>query len=376
MRVLRQVDGDGVVTAEGDSWVRRRRRLRSAFAPDRMEPFARIVVQRARAMLRKWPSHGEVDLVSAMSHLMFDVLTQALLGVRLAMPKVEVACRAIADLSEVMGGEMGRPFRLPDWLPLPANLRKRQAVRFLHEVSHDIICERRARGLGTGDALGELLWGGDRLAARGGLSDEEIRDEVLSLLHAGHETTAAALAWTCYLLATHPEEQARLKAEVDRLVQGRPAGLETINSLGFTRMIVQEALRLYVPTWILFPRQAVEDVEILGQRLRRGNWVLIFPYAVHRDPRWFPEPERFDPGRFAPGRVEHIPPYSYIPFGAGPHQCLGRQFAMAAMTLTVATVFQQYGLRPVPGPAEATSEPFLALRPKGALRVRVIRPPC
>jgi cytochrome P450 len=196
-----------------------------------------------------------------------------------------------------------------------------------------------------------------------------VRDEVLSLLHAGQETTAAALSWLWYRVAQHTAVQARMMQEIDKVLGGRPATLADVPSLVYTGWVLREVLRLHGPTWTLFPRQAIREVRIGGYLLPRGSWVFIYPYALHRDSRWFAEPEEFDPERFAPGRVEHIPPGAYIPFGAGAHVCLGRRFALTTMTLIAATVLQGFHLALAPGQATPEPEPYLALRPKGGVRI-------
>jgi cytochrome P450 len=198
----------------------------------------------------------------------------------------------------------------------------------------------------------------------------------MTLFNAGHDSTAAGLAWVWYLVSRHPEVEARLRAEADAVLGDRPATWEDVPRLSYTEMVVKETMRLYPPTWSLFPRQAIADVELGGYLVRKGGIVNMSPYLLHYDARWFAEPEKFDPERFAPARAEALPACAYLPFGAGPHVCIGNAFALAEMKLIVATVLQRWRLEPAPGQGEVKIEPLVALRPKGGLQLTVRpRPP-
>jgi cytochrome P450 len=373
MRVLSQTDGNGLVISEGDFWLRQRRLAQPAFHAHALDRYAPALVTSTRRLLDQWPDGAEIEIAQAMGHLILEILSRTLFDVELASDQVAAACEAISTLSEVLVQEMGQPLRLPGWLSLPGLRRKRQAIRLLDNLLGGLIRERRAAGPGHGDLLSRLLWHRDAGDIGRALTDRQARDEAMTLLHAGLETTAAGLAWVWYLVAKHPEVEARLVQEVDAILGERPATSQDVPLLCYTGMVVKESLRLYVPTWILFPRQALREVEVGGYVFPRGSWVIIFPYALHRDPRWFAEPERFDPERFAPGRWERVPPCAYLPFGAGPHLCLGRTFALTAMTLIVATVLQQFRLGLARGQGDPEAEPFLALRPRGGVRLTVAR---
>jgi cytochrome P450 len=218
-----------------------------------------------------------------------------------------------------------------------------------------------------------LLLAVDEEGDRRGMTDEQARDEAMTLFNAGHDSTAAGLAWIWYLVAKHPAVQDRTVKEVDEAVGGRAVTFADLPRLGYAERVVRESLRLYPPTWSLFPREALAEVELGGYVVPKEAWVSIFPWVLHRDARWVPEPERFDPDRFAPGRAEQIPQYAYIPFGAGPHACIGKGFAMMEMTLILATVLQQYRVELLPGQETVEPEPLIALRPKAGVRVAVSR---
>src|SRR5262249_55049139 len=198
------------------------------------------------------------------------------------------------------------------------------------------------------------------------------RDEAVTLFNGSHDSTSAALAWTCYFIARYPGVQERLRDELEAVLGGRVATFEDLPRLTFADTVVKESLRLCPPTPAPFPRQATTEVEIGGYRLARGSLVAISPYVTQRDRRWFPEPECFDPDRFGPGRVEDIPEYAYLPFGAGPHVCIGNTFAMMEITLVVATLVQRFHLELTPGQENLTPELKVSLRPRGGVWVKPV----
>lgn len=203
------------------------------------------------------------------------------------------------------------------------------------------------------------------------ITDQEIRDEATTLFVAGHDTTSAALTWFWYALGSNPAVAWRVREEVDAALGDRPATFADLSRLKYTEMAVKESMRLYPAAGFLFGREAVEDVELGGCRMRRGAWIFISPYVVHRDLRCFPNPEMFDPERFAPGRIDEIPPYAYLPFGGGPRICIGSGMATMEVVLVAATVLQQYDLAFAPDQGEAEPELTVVLRPKGGLRMKL-----
>jgi cytochrome P450 len=218
--------------------------------------------------------------------------------------------------------------------------------------------------------LGQMLAAAARVEGEPPIEDREIRDEAATLFVAGHDTTSASLAWLWYALAQNPEIQHRALCEVERALEGRPATFDDLPRLKYLDMVVRETMRLYPASAFLFGREAIEDVELGGYTVRKGAWIFISPFIVQRDARLFAEPERFDPERFAPGRVERMVPYSYIPFGGGPRICIGNAFAVMEMVLLLATVLQRYTLQLDQGPPELEME--IVLRPRGGLRVRAL----
>jgi cytochrome P450 len=238
------------------------------------------------------------------------------------------------------------------------------------DLIREIIRERRASGKDHGDLLSMLLLAVDEEGDGTGMSDEQARDEAVTMFNAGHDSTAAALAWIWYLVARHPEVEERLVEETRRVLGSRTATANDLPNLAYTEWVVRESLRLYPPVWALFARVPQADVELGGYTIPAGSWVYIFPWVTQRDARFFENPERFDPERFAPGRVETIPQYAWIPFGGGPHVCIGQTLATSEIVLIVATVLQDFRLSFAPDqPREVVPEPLLAIRPKGGLRM-------
>jgi cytochrome P450 len=349
-RVLSQIDGQGLAVSGGDFWLRQRRLVQPAFQARRLGHYADITVEYTRRLTERWRPGGAIDVADEMTHLALDVIAKALFDVEIG-DQVEQLREAVGIFAETLFKEVSSaPLKLPDWLPLPAKRRKRWATRTVDSLSRSIIRERRRTGEDKGDLLSMLLMAVDEVGNGKGMTDEQARDEAVTLFRAGHDATAAGLAWIWYLLARHPGIEAQLIDEVDAVLGGRPATYADLSRLPYTEMVVKESLRLYPPTWALFAREPITDVELGGYSLPRGAMVFIFPWGVHRNPRFFENAEAFDPRRFAADRVERLVPGAYIPFGLGPHLCIGASFATMQMALTVATVLQRFRLTLAPGP--------------------------
>jgi cytochrome P450 len=279
-----------------------------------------------------------------------------------------------AALTEVMSlfGYLMLPFsELLEKLPLPPRRRFERARARLDAVIYRIIEEHRREGRDRGDLLSTLLHAVDEEGDRTGMTDEQLRDEVMTIFLAGHETTANALSWTWYLLSQHPEVEAKLHAELAEVLAGRPPTAEDFPRLRYTEMVVAESMRLYPPAWAV-GRLALEDHEVGGYLIPRGALVLVSQYVMHRDPRFFPDPERFDPERFTPEAKSARPQFSYFPFGGGPRRCIGEGFAWMEGVLILATLARRWRLRLVPG-TDVRTEPRITLRPKGGIQMSVNR---
>lgn len=374
VEVLRQWDGDGLVTSDGERWLRQRRLVQPAFHHARFPAYARAMAAAGAALAARWAeaAPAELELSAAMTDLTLTIMADTFFGADLSAEARRLG-EAVAFLSEVAMRETGRPFSLPDWLPLPGVRRKRATIAYLNGTIDGLIAARRRAGDDRGDLLSMLLAARDEEGDGQGLSDLEVRHEAMTLFMAGHDTTAGTLPWIWYLLATHPEAEARLQAELDTVLAGRLPTAEDLPRLGYTQQVVKETLRLYPQAYVLFARVAAEDLELGGYPISAGSQVFPVPYLIHHDARWFPDPERFDPDRFLPEREKALPPCAWIPFGAGPRSCIGAAFATMEMVLIVATIAAR--LRFVPADGQGRPEPhaLFSLRPKGGLRMRAVR---
>ena len=258
---------------------------------------------------------------------------------------------------------MGEAWFLPPWVPDPRQWRANRAKRDLDEIVYRMIGEWRATGEDRGDLLSMLLLAEDEDGKR--MTDRQARDELVTLMLAGHETTANTLNWTWMLLAQHPEVEAKLHAELDAVLGGRPPSLEDLPNLAYTEMVVKEAMRLYPAAWAI-SREAIEDVPLRNGTLPRGSVVGVMIYFTHRDPRWWPDPERFDPERFRAENAAAIPRYAYLPFGGGPRVCIGNGFAMMEARLLLATIASRYRLELAPGHVVKPA-PLITFNPKGGM---------
>jgi len=366
--VLRQWDGNGLVLSEGDFWRRQRRLVQPAFQPRRFAAYGAAMVAATQRLLDRWEEQAgkPVEIVQTMTGLTLEIIAKVLFDVDVSQD-VRSLGEAVAILSDTAMHEMASPLRLPDFLPLPRKWRKRWAMRYLDQTIRRIIAQRRASGEDKGDLLSMLLLAADEEGDGKSMTDEQARDEAMVLFLAGHDTTAAALAWVGYLLARHPEVQQRLADEVRTVLAGREPSAADVAQLPYTEAVIKETLRLYPPAWIWFAREAMQDVELGGYTIPRDGIVYVTPWVTQRDPRWFPQPERFDPERFQAGRTDPLPPCAYFPFGAGPRLCVGNAFAMTEMVLVIACLSQRFHLSLAPNQGEPELSPLLALRPRGGV---------
>jgi cytochrome P450 len=332
--------------------------------------YAREVTAAAAEAFGKLPVDGStaVDVEHTMNMLAMDIILRTMFGSKVDEDTAQVE-QAIRTLSAIGYAEMYLPFAIPTWAPLPRQAAKRKALRLLDGVVRSQIRRRRA-GAQTGeDLLGMLLAASDDESDGRALSDDEIRDQLMTTFLAGHETTATALAWAAWALAADPELAARAAAEVDGEVGGRPPTLADLPQLPFMAALVKETLRRYPPVPGVLMRRAIEDVHIGEWLVLKGSLVTIPFFVAQADARWFPQPERFDPARFEGDAARGLPRGAWIPFGAGPRVCIGNSFAAMEMTLALAMLVQRFTLRPAPGQAIPEPRMQVTLRPAGGLRL-------
>ena len=358
--------GEGLLTSEGQQHVRQRRLVQPGFHRERLASYASVMSAYAVRLRERWNPGDTVDVAEEMMRL-----TLSIVGKTLFSADIEAAASDIgASMTTVL--KMFRMLMMPfseyfEKLPLPSIRRFEKAREHLDATIYGLIRERRESGRDAGDLLSMLLLAQDDES--GSMTDQQVRDEALTLLLAGHETTAQALTWTWYLLSQNPACEQRLHREIDSVLQGRVPDFEDLPRLPYTEMIFAEALRLYPPAWAI-GRRAVADFELGGTRIAGHSICILSPYVVHRDARWFPDPERFDPERWTPEARESRPKFSFFPFGGGSRVCIGERFAWMEGILTLATFAQKWKLRLAPG-QRVEPLPLITLRTKHGMRMIV-----
>ncbi|MGH1572591.1 cytochrome P450 [Methylobacterium sp. P31] len=363
-RQFTAVFGQGLVTSHGPLWQRQRRLCAPAFAPARLAAYAEVMVRTTDQTLEGWRV-GEVrDLHADMMALTLRIVAKTLFGVGIEtdISRIEAA---VHDLSREMAARMVRPILIPDAVPLPGHLRYRHGLACIEDLATRIIRERRtAGGRNLLDALMD-----ERDESGTPMSDHQLRDEAVTFLLAGHETTALALTWALYLLGQHREVSAALAAEADAVLGERPATFEHLQRLTLAEQVMNESLRLYPPAWLI-GREAGRDCEIGGQPIRAGTPLYTSPWVLHRDPRFWSEPLSFRPGRWAGYSERRLPRFAYMPFGGGPRVCIAQRFAMTEGVLILASIVRRFSLVPI---QEAPVVPFpsITLRPADPVRFRV-----
>jgi cytochrome P450 len=360
--------GEGLLTSEGDFWRRQRRLAQPAFHRARIQAYAQTMVAYTERLLAGWRDGETRDVHADMMRLTLEIVAKALFDAE-AAAEADAIGRALAVILESFVRRFNQLSPLPERFPTPANLRLQAAVRRLDRIVYRYIRARRAEGADRGDLLSMLIAARDE-DGRGGMSDRQLRDELVTIILAGHETTAIALSWTWYLLAQNPEAEAKLHAELDAVLGDRPPTLDDLPRLPYTDWVIQEALRLYPPVYAI-GRDALEDISVAGYRLRAGTTVLMSQWVVHRDPRYFDQPDCFRPERWADGLADRLPKYAYFPFGGGPRLCIGNNFARMEAALILATVARRYRLRLAPGGPPIRPWPSLTLRPSPGVPARL-----
>lgn len=360
--------GNGIIASEGDFWLRQRRMMQSGFGRQRLIGYANEIVKHTEELMEQWPDQGTLDISQAMTELSLEIICRTMFHIDVRRESQSWA-DAAEVLSEAVVRELGALVPIPDWVPIPSKLRKRAARRQLENSMMKVIQERKASGEDYGDMLSALLRAKDEEGDGSQMTEQQVLDECLTLLHAGYDSSAAGMAWCWYLLSRHQEIQQKAADEALRVLGSRRATLEDYDQLPFVRQVVQETLRLFPPAWMLMTRQATCNSKLLDFEIRKGSWIYLLPWATHRSEHWFQNPGQFDPDRFSPERSQEIPQHAYFPFGMGPHICIGEQLAMVEMTLVIASILKNYCLAPSPEQAEVEIEVHTAIRPKGGLLV-------
>jgi len=359
--------GNGLFTSDGDLWKQQRKLMQPAFNHSQLGRYADIMVTHALRLIDSFQD-GEVREINAdMVKLTLGVVVKSLFGADFTRQAEETGELMMAVL-EAANQRLSSAVQVPSWVPNRRNLQEKRALARIETMLRALIEERRTSTERWNDLLSVLLEAVDEESGAR-MSDQQLRDEMMTLFLAGHETTANALTWTWYLLSQNPAVEARLTDELRRVLRGRPPQAVDLQLLPYTEMVVRESLRLYPPA-SGFAREPTEDVLIGGYKIPRGSLITVSTYALHRDPRLFDDPERFDPERFAAGWEARIPRHAYLPFGGGPRVCIGNGFAMMEARLIVATVAQHWKFLLEPD-QEVITVQLVTLRPKKGIRMKL-----
>ncbi len=362
--------GEGLLTSEGSGWLRQRRLSQPAFHRERMAAYGRTMAAYTEEMLDNWQD-GEVrDIHQEMMQLTMRIVAKVLFSVEVKEDTQRVAAALNVLMRHTSGGRMILP-PVMRHVPVPAMIRVKRAVRELDDIVDRIIQKRRASGEDTGDLLSMLMAARDEDGS--GMTDRQLRDEILTFLLAGHETTAVSLSWTWYLLSQHRAVEEKLDHELSEILGGRTPQLEDLPRLSYTEKVVKESMRLFPPAWSL-ARTVTKEIEIAGYRLPVGANVVMSQWILHRDPRFFEDPESFNPERWTAEATQRLPKFAYFPFGGGQRLCIGAAFATMEANLLLAAIAQRFRLRLVPG-HDAAALPSITLRPKHGMRMSLSRNP-
>ncbi len=360
--------GEGLLTSEGEFHRRQRRLAQPAFHRARIASYAGVMTDYASQTRARWRDGETLDMSEEMMRLTLGIVGKTLFDADVVSDAQDVgeAMTVVMDLFNTITIPF---FELLQKLPLPQLRRFDKAKARLDAIIYRLIEERRRGGEDRGDLLSMLLLAQDTEGDGGAMTDEQLRDEVMTIFLAGHETTANALTWTWYLLSQNPEAETKLHEEIELVLAGQLPTFEDVAQLKYTEMVLAESMRLYPPAWAL-GRLALEEFEIAGYVVPRKSLVLMSQYVMHRDPRYFPEPLQFNPDRWTAEARDSRPQFSYFPFGGGPRRCIGEGFAWMEGVLLIAALAQQWQMRLVPNHPVAL-KPVITLRPKYGMRMTV-----
>ncbi|MGZ3637328.1 MAG: cytochrome P450 [Ktedonobacterales bacterium] len=361
--------GESVLTTVEPAHRRQRKLLAPAFNHKRVMAYGDTMAAIAERQQQSWGDGAEVELHEAMVQVTLEVVAQALFGASIDRYFAQFF-QAMNQITSLITVSSSMGLHAPRSWPTPSNLRFRRALRQVDAVLFAIIQQRRGSTEDRGDFLSMLLETRDPETGQG-MDDQQIRDEAMTIFMAGHETTANALSWTWDLLMRHPEVYERLAEETSATLNGRSPTVADLPALPYVGQVFKEAMRLYPPVWFM-DRQVIHPLELAGYRFPAGTLLVISPYTLHRKPEYFPDPERFDPERFAPGKEDALPRMAYMPFGDGPRVCLGNHFAQLEAQLILATLAQRVRFVPL-STAKIPLYPVVTLRPGGLIRARVQR---
>lgn len=360
--------GDGLLISEGEVWRRQRRLAQPAFHRDRIAAYGEVIVDYAQRMLATWCDGETRDIHQEMIRLTLPIITQTLFNACVDDEADDVGAALHAFLEEFKH-QIDTATLIPAWLPTPGRLRAKKAIERLEAIIYRLIRERRSQQRDNGDLLSMLLRAQDEDG--GQMTDQQLRDTVMTLFLAGHETTAVTLTWTWYLLSMYPAIEEKLNAELQAVLGRRPPRVSDLPQLRYTEQVIKESLRLYPPAWVI-TRVALQDFEIGGYPVRAGTSLAMSQWVMQRDPRYYDQPDEFKPDRWTDEFDRRLPKFAYFPFGGGPRVCIGSSLAMMESILLLAAIAQQFRLTLAPGhPVKLW--PSLTLHPEHGLIMQLVR---
>ncbi len=370
LEVAKRLLGEGLLTSEGEHHKRQRRLAQPAFHRQRIAAYGAVMTERAERLASEWQDGARLDIAQEMMRLTLGIVAKTLFDTDIEAETQEIGAAVSESLHHMQ-------FAMWPFAPLltrlfPAIDRRFERTRArLDATIYRMIREHRADSADRGDLLSMLLLAQDELGDGGGMTDEQLRDETMTIFLAGHETTANALTWTWYLLSQHPEAERRLHAEIDSVLAGRLPTDADAAALPYTRRVLAESMRCYPPAWVI-GRRVLADYRIGEYTLPAGSICMISQYVTHHDPRWYPDPMRFDPDRWTPEAQEQRPKFAYYPFGSGPRVCIGEGFAWMEGILLLATLAQNWRMRLVPE-QRIVLQPVVTLRPRYGMQMTLER---
>jgi len=365
LRANKYLFGEGLLTSEGDFWLRQRRLAQPAFHRARVNAYAATMAEYAEQLIATWRNGEARDIHEEMMQLALRIVSKTLFDADVTRDAKEIG--ETLDVLLQIAANFGRTILVPLWVPSPRNIRAKLGIKRLEKVIYRIIAERRANGRDTGDLLSILLHAQDEDGTH--MNDRQLRDETITLFLAGHETTANTLAWTWWLLAQNPAVERKFHEELDGALGGRVPEVDDLPKLAFLNNVLTESLRLYPTAWGM-ARLAAEEHEIAGYPVRPGYGVAFAQWVIHRDVRWFDAPLEFRPERWDNGLAKQLPRFAYFPFGGGPRQCIGNTFALMEASVVLATIGQKFRFQLVPN-HKVTPLASITLRPKNGIQVRL-----
>jgi cytochrome P450 len=357
--------GDGLPLTDGDYWLRQRRLIQPAFHRQRLLSLIEKMTATIATRLDSWKTLKQVDMETEMSKLTLTLIIEAMFSARVS-DRINDLAEAFKTASAFMLWRSQQMWAPPLWVPAPKNAAYNKALKTLNKIVYPLIEEARKN---PGNDLLDMLLEARDEATGEGMTDKQLRDEVVTIFFAGHETSAMALTWLFYLLSQNPDVVTKLRAEIKEVLQDRPPTFADLPKLTYSQKVIQETLRLY-PAAYLFAREAVSDQILDGYKIPAGTMIFITPYVTHRNPKFWDDPERFDPERFNPDQIAKRPSHAYFPFGEGPHVCIGNNFAMSEMQLILTMTLQRFDFSLAPDQKIGLA-PEATLRPKFGMRINL-----